>query len=99
MDDYELELEDRHEESTQLRQRAASAPVDGSVASLESQLVAAKTALKLWRDYHEWLNLVNEGPLILAHTHGWRCPREHVEKGQAFRRWIDDAEKPLNGAG
>ncbi len=38
-----------------------------------------------WREYVEFLNTANEGPITMAYVHGWRCPEADVQKGQELR--------------
>lgn len=38
--------------------------------------------------YIEFLNTANEGPITMAHLHGWRCPEADVARGKEFRKRI-----------
>ena len=44
-------------------------------------------------EYIVFLNNVNEGPISLAWIHGWKCPKEDIEKGKQLRKEIEELRK------
>ncbi len=45
--------------------------------------------IKLYDEYLEFLNDANEAPISIAHNHGWKCPKEDIDKGEDFRNRIE----------
>ena len=49
----------------------------------------AKGKIETFKEYLQFLYKANEGPISMAHAHGWRCPKEDIEKGEDFREKLN----------
>lgn len=47
---------------------------------------------KLYKEYIEFINTANEGAILLAHVHGWRCPQDVIDEGERRRKEIAEYE-------
>ena len=51
---------------------------------------------KCWEEYAKFLSTTMDGPVGVAHVHGWGCPEADVERGQELRDRIA-ALAPIEG--
>lgn len=56
-----------------------------TILRLRSEKRALELQVKLWREYHAFVNKSMEGAISLAWVHGWRCPKADQAKGAKFR--------------
>ena len=54
-----------------------------------------KALVAKYDEYLAFLNDANEGPITMAHAHGWRCSPRLVEKGEEFRAEIERLKAAL----
>lgn len=66
--------------------RCLAAPSSSQPIPQEPQQQSAEDREALWREYVEWLNTQNKGPIMMAHVHGWVCPKAVVEQGKEYRK-------------
>ena len=50
----------------------------------------ATKLVRLLGEYIQFLNDANEGPIGLAHVHGWRCPQTDIDRGVEYRQSITE---------
>lgn len=50
-------------------------------------------------NYIDFLNKANNGPISIAHVHGWRCPQDDISTGERLRDEIEMMRKSVFGGG
>jgi hypothetical protein len=65
-------------------------PVAGSISrdllDAQAEIRRLNLQIRLWKEYHAFLNEAHEGAITLAWNHGWRCPDDVYQRGVEFRK-------------
>ena len=59
--------------------------LQGEIVGLEGQRDWLRDFVDLLREYIEFTASANDGPIGLAHAHGWNCPEDVYERGVEYR--------------